>query len=224
MSEHNLQQLEELAQQFETDKLPLGYLPLYLEYIERQGIKRDAPVNILEIGTNKGSSLRTWAEYFPNAKVYGLDVTREYEVSDLLDHSRIITSIVDAGNPSALSREVGGMLYDFIIDDGSHEQSDQQVALGVLFRHLLRGGLYVIEDLITGYAWWDHTVYNRQRITPTRGLLQIYQQTGKMVSQVMSRDQATYIEEMCEYCEYRESTEVIFDIHHPQLAFLGKKS
>ncbi|MEE8114112.1 MAG: class I SAM-dependent methyltransferase, partial [Nitrososphaerales archaeon] len=76
---HSLDDLEALARQFDTDKQAgqNGYLTLYLEYIERQGIKRDAPLKILEIGTNKGSSLRMWTEYFPNAQVYGLDITRE---------------------------------------------------------------------------------------------------------------------------------------------------
>lgn len=35
---------------------------------------RDKPISILEIGIKQGESLRLWLEYFPAARVYGLDV------------------------------------------------------------------------------------------------------------------------------------------------------
>lgn len=223
---HSLEDLEAFARQFDTDKQAgqNEYLALYLEYFQRQGIERDAPLRILEIGTNKGSSLRMWAEYFPSAQVYGFDITRQYEIDHLLDHPRVFTSIVDAGNPVALAKEVGGVRYDIVIDDGSHEQSDQQVALGTLFRSISAGGLFVMEDLITGENWWDANNYNKARITPTRGVLQVFEQTGKLGSSVMSREQIEHIEGTYEYCEYRESPALIFGNHHPQLAFIAKKN
>lgn len=223
---HNIDQLEALARQFDTDKQAgqNAYLPLYIEYFERQGIDRNAEMNILEVGTNKGSSLRMWAEYFPNAKVYGVDVTRQYEIDHLLDHPRIITTIVDAGNAMALKREFGGLKFDIVIDDGSHEQTDQQVTLGVMFRLIRDGGLFVMEDLITGENWWDANTYNKARIQPTRGVLQTYQQTGRIYSSVIAAEELEHIQHTCEYCEYREAATLIYGNHHPQIAFLGKKA
>lgn len=223
--DHTLHELEALARQFDTDKQAAqnGYLPLYMEYFQRQGIKRDAKLKILEIGTNKGSSLRLWAEYFPNSEVYGVDVTRQYEIDHLLDHPRIITTIVDAGNAFALMREFGGKKFDIVIDDGSHEQSDQQVALGTLFRLINPGGLFVMEDLITGENWWDANNYNKGRIQPTRAVLQTYQQTGRIYSSVIAAAELEHIQHTCAYCEYREAATLIFGKHHPQIAFLGKR-
>ena len=231
--EHNLDELEALARQFDTDKQAgqNEYLALYLEYFKRHGFKRDAPLNILEIGTNKGSSLRMWAEYFPNAKICGLDITRQYELPGMLEHPNIFTSLVDQGDRDALfdyalAEEVCGDPdgFDIIIDDGSHEQTHQQVTLGVLFGFLRRGGLFVVEDIITGEPWWDANLYNKDRIMPTRTMLQIFQQTDKIESPVMTEAELRHINDNVEYCEYRESPAIIYERHHPQLAFIGKKS
>ena len=228
---HSIIELEGFAREFDTDKQQRGnaYLPLYLEYFERQGMKRDESLHILEIGTNKGSSLRMWAEYFPNARVNGVDITHEYELPGMLDHPNIHTQIVDQGDRGALfdyaiAEEVcvNPDGFDIIIDDGSHDQTHQQVSLGVLFGFLRRGGLYVIEDVITGENWWDANLYNKGRITPTRGILQIFQQTGKLESSVMTQDEIRHIGDCTEYCEYRESSIIICKMHHPQLVFIGK--
>lgn len=229
--EHNLDELEAFARQFNTDKQAKdnGYLPLYVEYLKRQGIQRDMFIHILEIGTNKGSSLRMWAEYFPNARVCGLDITRQYEAPGMLEHPRIHTAIVDQGDRDALfnyalSEEVcvNPDGFDIIIDDGSHEQTHQQISWGVLFGFVRRGGLYVIEDIITGENWWDGNLYNKGRIIPTRAIVQMLQQNDMMASPVMTREEQKHIIDTYDYCEYRESPAVIFQRHHPQIAFIGK--
>ena len=230
---HSLEDLEALARQFNTDKQAgqNQYLALYLEYIQRHGFKRDDPLHILEVGTNKGSSLRMWAEYFPNARVCGIDITRQYETPGTLDHDRIFTQLVDQGDRKALfdyalAEEVcvNPDGFDIIIDDGSHEQTHQQITLGVLFGFLRRGGLFVVEDLITGENWWDANNYNKGRITPTRAILQVLEQTGKLESSVMEWHELANLNENVEYCEYRETPSIIFERHHPQLAFIGKKN
>jgi len=238
----NLEDLEALAVKFDTDKQAgqNNYLPLYLEYFERQGLTREGVSSVLEIGTNKGSSLRMWAEFFPNALVHGLDITREYEIPDILDHDRIKTAIVDQRDKEAIKE---AMLYDFgftapwhdiatpredrqfdiIIDDGSHEQADQQISWGYLFFWLKPGGLYVIEDVITGENWWSSDQYNKQRIMATRAVAQTFEQTGKLESSVMVSFEREHIMNTYDYCEYRESPAIVFGTHHPQLVFVGKK-
>ena len=114
--------------------------------------------------------------------------------------------------------------FDIIIDDGSHDQTHQQVSWGVLFGFLRRGGLYVIEDIITGENWWDGSLYNKDCIIPTRGIVQILEQTDKLESPVMEDHESQYILDNYSYCEYRESPAIVFDMHHPQLAFIGKKN
>lgn len=226
-----------LADQFGSDKgiqhaSALNYMPLYAEYFARHGFDRSKPLRILEIGTNKGASLRTWAEYFPNAKVYGLDITRQYEIAHLLEHANIKTAIADQGNRDAIRSALRNSFYledtdlfDLIIDDGSHEQSDQQISLGYLFTHWLRsGGLYVVEDLITGENWWNGNIYNKKGILATRNVLQIMQQTGGLDSPVMMTHESDYIRLNHAYCEYRVADKIIYQQHKPQIAFIGKKS
>ena len=227
---HSLDDLETLAREFNTDKQAKdnAYLPLYLQYFERQGMKRDKPLHILEIGTNKGSSLRMWAEYFPNAQVYGLDITRQYEIPGMLDHDRIYAALVNQSDQEAVCDVLDdwGLQHegdiDIIIDDGSHEQSDQQRSLGFLFPYVVEGGLYIVEDVITGENWWSADQYNKERIMVTRAVLQTFEQTGKLESSAMNRHKRDYILNTYDYCEYRESPARVFGAHHPQLVFIGK--
>ena len=214
-----------LANQYGSDKASLGYMPLYEEYFLRQKFAPENIRNVLEIGTNKGSSLRIWAEIFPNARIDGIDITRQYEIASNLDHPRINTHILDSGDPIAMLEFAYGFGgFDIIIDDGSHEQSDQQIAWGTLFHCLRSGGLYVIEDLITGENWWDGRVYNKRNIVPTRDLIQELQRTGNAaLVHTIPEDEWSYIINTYSYCEYRETPIVIYDAHHPQIAFIGKK-
>lgn len=231
----NVKELDELAVKYNTDKgssfqgnrAANNYISLYVEYFNRQGFTKDNVKNILEVGTNTGASLRMWAEFFPNANVYGIDITRQYELPGMLDSDRIKTAIVDQSDRSAIKASLdrwGVKDFDIIIDDGSHEQTHQQVSLGYLFAWLRPGGLYVVEDLITGENWFDSNTYNIGRITPTRGVIQTFQQTGQLNSSVMNKSEVKHIKSTYEYCEYREATALIYGNHHPQIAFMGKKN
>jgi hypothetical protein len=215
--------LEQLAAQYGSDKASLGYMPLYEEFFKRHGFTPENVRNVLEIGTNKGSSLRVWAELFPNAIIYGIDITRTYEIANNLDHPNIKTFLINQGSKSELeaftAHAIGDTRFDIIIDDGSHDQSDQQTSLSMLFGYLRRGGLYVVEDLITGECWWDGNLYNRKKIQPTRNVLQELQRSGKLPQDFPNGFE---IEQNLQYCEYRESNAVIYDIHHPQIAFMGR--
>ena len=143
-----------------TDHWPAhNYTDIYEAYFDTH---RSASVTILEIGLgvtgdrwiaaivrgrnqNGGASLRTWYDYFPLATIYGIDVNS----ASHLDNERIHTFIADQGNLDDLrtfSAATEGIVFDFIIDDGSHRPEHQQVSLGFLFKYLKDGGLYFIED------------------------------------------------------------------------------
>jgi predicted O-methyltransferase YrrM len=218
MSDINL--LKRLADICESDKGFHGYMELYHEYFLRQGFTRENVKQVLEIGTNKGSSLRMWAEFFPDAYVHGIDITRDYEVAKHLEHPHIHTRIVDQGDAIELQRFLSAAVtkvqFDLIIDDGSHDQYDQQLSLSLLFDRLRPGGLYVVEDLITGENWWSAHMYNKKMITPTREVLQNFQKNNVLPFGL------SHIRPNCAYCEYRETPVTIYDIHHPQIAFLAR--
>jgi hypothetical protein len=48
-----------------------------------------------------------------------------------------------------LAQELGP--FDFIIDDGSHENAHQIETFGILWPHLKDGGVYIVEDVQTSY-------------------------------------------------------------------------
>jgi demethylmacrocin O-methyltransferase len=85
---------------------------------------RHKKLNILEIGIGGykypeygGASLRMWREYFPNSKIYGLDIFDK----TFHDEKRIKTfqgSQVDLEFLEKVVNEIGRI--DIIIDDGSH--------------------------------------------------------------------------------------------------------
>jgi hypothetical protein len=91
-----------------------------------------------------------WSEYFPNAKIVGLDINEE-----CLQHEEgaISVRIGDASNPGFLFdviHEFGRPLV--VLDDGSHRWDHQIQALQVLFPVLRPSGFYVVEDLDTSFA------------------------------------------------------------------------
>ena len=118
---------------------------------------RDNPVNLLEIGLLAGGpevavgaadravtdipSVRMWREYFPNAHIYGLDISDFSSFqTDLFTFFR-----ADCGNASELAKVANsGVQFDIIIDDGSHASYHQQLTLRSLFPALKSGGIYAI--------------------------------------------------------------------------------
>lgn len=123
-----------------------GYTRLYEQHLAAW---RYQPLALLEIGVESGASLRMWREYFPHAKIYGLDrdPSCQAQATEGID-----VFIGDQSDPSCLAEVVGrtGPL-DVVIDDGSHMGEHQIASFECLFPHMRAGGLYVVEDLHTSY-------------------------------------------------------------------------
>ena len=140
--------LREIGEHFGTDKVTLHrfdsvYSKLFSEF-------RDREITLLEIGVAGGASLRMWEEYFPRARIIGID----FEPQCLAHQGgRRQVIIGSAADPHFLNRSVEsiGSPLDIIIDDGSHLMRDQQTAFSTLFPHIRPGGWYVVEDLETSY-------------------------------------------------------------------------
>ena len=56
--------LKEIGLKYPTNKNNYGFLNIYEKYFH---FFREKKINILEIGVEKGDSLRLWREYFVNA-------------------------------------------------------------------------------------------------------------------------------------------------------------
>lgn len=114
------------------------YCWVYEKYIAEL---RDLPISLLEIGVAEGESLRMWTRYFPNGKIYGVEILdRDYEGLKVFHGSACDPEVV-AKMPQ----------FDIVVDDGSHLATDQIAAFDLLWDHLNHGGLYVVEDLTMAY-------------------------------------------------------------------------
>jgi len=112
---------------------------------------QDRELKLLEIGVREGASLALWREYFPNGKIYGVDVCSQ---DDLSPEFRRMTR-VEFISYDAYSPEVYEKLPDFdiIIDDGPHTLDSMIKFIEHYLPKLLPGGLLIIED-VQDPAWF----------------------------------------------------------------------
>lgn len=111
---------------------------------------RDARFALIEIGVEKGRSLRLWEECFPRADVWALDADpecRRYASA----RSRVVTGRQE--DPAALARLLEGSgRPTVVVDDGSHVPAHQEAALRALWPALLPGGWYAVEDFAVPFG------------------------------------------------------------------------
>ena len=147
MQEDNL--LDKLGVKWGTDKSSIrhGYTKIYDRVFA--GI-RELPLSFLEIGVYRGGSIKMWEEYFPNARICGIDNDEECKQ---FEGGRIQIFIGDQRDPEFLRQVVedaGGGL-DIVLDDGGHCMDQQIGSFEILWKYMNSGGVYVIEDLHTSY-------------------------------------------------------------------------
>lgn len=143
-------ELCDLATKHKTDKgprrtvsSPKSYTRYYEEWFHSV---RNDPLNLLEIGVGRGASLRMWKEYFPNAKIYGIDMRPTCKQNDEDKIEIFIGNQNDKWFLERVVEEIGGQLH-IVIDDGGHRSELHVSSFEVLFPFVISGGLYIIEDL-----------------------------------------------------------------------------
>lgn len=130
--------ISEILEKYETDKISHHqYGKAYDELFAR--FDREAKLNILEVGTQKGGTLLAWKEYFPNANVMGVDIVdvvpEKYRKDTV---TRIISDIKKVDFDDG---------FDIIIDDGSHYLGDMVYVIATQFVPLKRNGVIILEDI-----------------------------------------------------------------------------
>jgi SAM-dependent methyltransferase len=136
-----------------------NYTTLYYELLKSWRL-RELRVFELGLGTNftdvksnmgsngkPGASLRGWAEFFPNARIFGADIDKRV----LFQEDRIQTFYCDQLDPVAIK----GMWlqkdlkegFDLIVEDGLHEYAANVCFFENSIRKLKPGGIYSIEDI-----------------------------------------------------------------------------
>lgn len=92
-----------------------------------------------------GASLRVWRDYFPNAKVVGVDIDK----GCLFKESRIQTYFMDQTCPDSIKQVFNKFpqKFDFIVDDGLHEYHAGITLFENCINNLSSDGIYIIEDV-----------------------------------------------------------------------------
>ncbi len=157
---HSNDDLTLLSAKFKTDKWGgHWYTPHYHRHFQHLRLKRFSMLEIgiggYEIAANGGESLRMWKEYFPLAKIVGLDCFDKSPHNE----DRIVTVCGDQTDENLLMRvnEEHGP-FDIIIDDGSHLNAHVLKSFEIMFPLLNADGIYVVEDTQTAYwkGWGGH--------------------------------------------------------------------
>ena len=136
--------LLELGKQYKSTKDWTGFLEIYSNYFKDY---KDKEINILEIGIDKGESLKIWRKYFTRAKICGIDIIDikfQIEGVDLIKANQ-----TDEKTLKEICDKYKG--FDIIIDDGGHHSKQIVISLNFLFDYLKDNGLYIVEDLQTSY-------------------------------------------------------------------------
>lgn len=151
--------LDSIGVKNDTDKSSKhhDYLRFYEQFVGRL---RDEPITVVELGINKGGSLRTWEEYFTQATVIGVDIKEKWVNQGF---ARAKTILGDCGNSAFLSDLVQTYEPTVLLDDASHFWSHQVAAFEATFEHLQSGAYFIMEDVNTSFGGLRRKPYSDQR-------------------------------------------------------------
>jgi len=112
----------------------------YLDVYEELFKDRKDITDLLEIGIDKGASIKLWADYFTSAIIHGMDIHDHMEIRDI---DRTIIEICDAYDKQNIPKKK----FDIIIDDGPHSFMSVIKCLFYYLPLLKDDGVLVIEDV-----------------------------------------------------------------------------
>lgn len=139
-------EITELLKKYNSDKVnPHTYGEAYEEIFRK--FNREANLNILEIGIQKGGSLCAWRDYFPNARITGIDIVDEIAPEYRKDGIKYVICDVNEFRSDEM--------YDIVIDDGSHWLKDVIHTVSYFSRKLNVGGVIFVEDVQNNKLWFD---------------------------------------------------------------------
>ena len=139
-----------------TDKVAVhGYEVIYDAYFTRETAKKK--IKFLEIGLGcrmgygPGVSSKIWPKLFPNGEIWFAEIDEkcihEFVQSNHVDWKFVTGDQADNATLADWISITGGD-FDFIIDDGGHQNTQVWNSFHVLFPQALKsGGVYFIEDL-----------------------------------------------------------------------------
>jgi len=145
-----------------------SYHVVYEPYLD----KFTTPFNLLEIGIFRGASSRAFINCYDNVHYYGVDIFDRESVdivSDLEDNPRFEFLKTDSTSDTStklIKDGWGDVLFDIIIDDGSHLHDDITTTFANFYPMLKVGGTYFIEDVFPNT--FEGLVFTDNKLTGQR--------------------------------------------------------
>jgi len=127
------------------------YFEIYDQWFS--GYRGRTDLRVLEIGVDRGGSLKMWRDYFhPEATIVGLDIETDCKAHEDPDR-RVFVEIGDQADTPFLENVVERYgPFDIIIDDGGHTTAQQTISFKHLYANGLKDvGVYLVEDLHSNY-------------------------------------------------------------------------
>lgn len=145
-----------LGAKYPTDKSPLNkdnnlhkhaYTAIYNLLFSSMKNKQ---INLAEIGIYNNMSIHCWRDFFPKATIYGLEF-QEACIKNALSHNLPNTFYysIDVKSEHSVKSTFDKLncKLDIIIDDSTHQTSDQINVITSCLNYLNSGGYLIIEDL-----------------------------------------------------------------------------
>jgi hypothetical protein len=141
--------LEEIVDNLRTDKNTThSYLPLYQQLLIS---KKETAKNVLEVGIDRGGSIKLWSDFFTNAVVYGLDIMNINDVwegiknkENIVLHTSINAYDSNFFNTHFLNKNIK---CDFMLDDGPHTLDSMIQFIKLYSQIMMEDGILIIEDV-----------------------------------------------------------------------------
>jgi hypothetical protein len=198
---YDYSKLSGLAEKYTTDK-HYGHDFFDKVYqLEFDKIKESAK-KVVELGVHEGQSINIWREFFTNAEIIGIDFEMNRANIDDFNRVKLLEFNVNVGN-TLIEFSNDNVDIDLFIDDGSHAMKDQQVVFAKLFKSIKSGGIYILEDLHTSVSVKNdvNSIWKSEKNTITLDMLEMFNKTGKIVSDYMTDEECDYLEKNIESCE-----------------------
>jgi len=142
--------ISNLAAKYNSDKQfkNHNYVGMYEQWIGNLHVNK-----ILEIGLGGGASVRMWADYFPDAEVYTMELGQEEFQKNWANSTMDVSDIKIIVGNSTEPKSWGNVPDNLsvIIDDGDHTPDSQIATFKLGFPKLRSRGLYFIEDTHCGF-------------------------------------------------------------------------
>lgn len=141
-----METLDEIGLKHKTDKSSMThcYLDNYEKYFSSW---RDKEFVLLELGVAGGASIAMWREYFPKAKVYGVDIN-----PDCAGEGIFIGNATDENFMNTVLGQTGEV--SILIEDSGHVGHETIKIFELFFKRIKSGGLMFVED---SSVWFNKT-------------------------------------------------------------------